>query len=79
MSEKATELKVVRLTNMGHDRNRVMNSQPGMTFIVDSVTVHSGIGLRVVTHVRDYRYASPSWGDFCIWSLAPGDFEEVKL
>ncbi len=79
MSEKLTELNVVKLTARGVRNDRVMRGEAGMTFIVDSVTVRSGIGLSVIYHVRDYRYASDAWGAFCIWSLAPGDYEEVDL
>jgi len=86
MSEKEPELrfevKVVKLTAQGEHVGRVMDGREGMTFIVDSHTDRNGgpaNGGGRIYHVRDYRYASPSWGDFCIWSLAPGDCEEVKL
>lgn len=78
MSEKITELKVVKLTQRG--LVRVLDSRVGMTFIVDAFTQRADfIDGGLVYHVRDYRYESDAWGAFCIWSLAPGDYEEVKL
>ena len=79
MSEKVTELKVVKVTARG--LARIPDTKEGATFIVDSWTQRWGTTTpdMIIYHVRDYRYAAKAWGDFCIWSLAPGDYEEVKL
>lgn len=86
MSKKATELRVVKLTARG--LGRIPSVNEGSTFVVDSshtrdpspIDVERGIRPKEIIHVRDYRYPNlQSWGDYCVWSLAPGDYEEVKL
>lgn len=79
MSQKATELKVVKLTSRGEAR--VLDGKVGMTFIVDSWTqrVNTSTPDMVIYHVRDYRYASSMRGPWCIWTLSPGDYELVGL
>lgn len=79
MSEKVTELKVVKVTARG--LARIPDTKEGATFIVDSWTQRRGAETpdMIIYHVRDYRYAAKAWGEYCVWTLAPGDYEEVQL
>lgn len=58
-----------------------MDAREGMTFIVDGFHDRNGgpsNGGGRIHQVRDYRYKSDAWGAYCIWSLAPGDCEEIE-
>jgi len=52
-----------------------------MIFDVDSVAPSCTYPGAWVVHVRDYRYGADPAGllgrNYQIWSLAPGDYEEV--
>lgn len=65
---------VVEITRAG--TIRVLDTGPGMTFLVDSFS-HSADGKGYLAHVRDYRHANSS-ASFQIWSLRAGDYRVVS-
>ena len=66
----------VNLTERGVPR--VLESKPGMTFIVDKVSPSGSYPGQWVAHVRDYRYKNGA-APFQIWSLGPGDYTAVDV
>lgn len=68
-------MRVVTLKQGG--LSRVLDGRVGMTFVVDRFTDtvdHRG----QMAHVRDYRYPG-TYFPWQVWSLGPGDYEEVLL
>lgn len=71
--------EMVQLTTGG--AKRVPNGSPWMIFDVDCVAPSCTYPGAWIVHIRDYRYGADPAGllsrNYQVWSLRPGEYEEV--